>query len=121
MKISTSYLFDQIQSQLEELRLIIKDNEYLDHFRREEGLTGTYYPATDDWYPNFPNELVKVSMHELPFPSNEKEIWRVSVFGADDCGMNKDFSTREDAYICLKSLPVIISMQDLLERGFDWF
>ena len=52
-------------------------------------------PTKDYWYPNFKGNRVQVSIH---IPDNEYMAYnpsaytaRVSVWGADDCGMEKDF------------------------------
>ncbi len=51
--------------------------------------------ALDDWYPTFDNHLVAVSpvFKLLGLPT----IYRVCVWGADDFGMEKDFSSKKEA------------------------
>ena len=81
----------------------------------------SYRPTTDDWSPNFPGNLVAVGFIPLgsPYPNFEKAtLWRVCVHGMDDRSMEKDVSSREEAYRVYKSLPVIITFDDLKSRGF---
>lgn len=70
-------------------------------------------PTTDDWYPNFPGNMVEVNVQEL-----SNKLWRVSVWGNDDYGMEIDVQTRMQALDIYQSLPIIITQQDLYERGF---
>lgn len=49
-----------------------------------------YRPTKDNWYPNFKNNRVRVTIHT--FQKYQGKIWhRVCVWGSDDCGMEKDF------------------------------
>lgn len=48
-------------------------------------------PTVDDWYPNYPNDEVKVRC-SLNLTFGNQGVWhRVSVWGDDDCGMEIDF------------------------------
>lgn len=74
--------------------------------------------TVDDWYPNFEKCLVRVSLLQL-YPSTD---WRVCVWGADDCGMERDFSNREMAqhvYVAIINRPYI-SKSDLLMNHFSY-
>ncbi len=121
------FLFDDIRFQLKEIRSSYdpdnNENYLMDCYKREENLHGTYYPAIDDWSPNFPGNFVLVSMRMLYFHKSQltPEVWRVSVWGADDIGMDIDVPTREEAHRILKSIPVIIDQRDLFALGFNWF
>lgn len=64
-------------------------------------------PTFDDWHPNHqlvnhPSRVtdgVKVSFIELlPF-RKFSVMWRVCVWGNDDCGMERDFESRTDALV----------------------
>lgn len=76
----------------------------------------TFRPTTDDWYPNFPGDLVGIKI----IPLLKSDFFRVAVWGADDFGMEKDPLTHDEARQLVLSLPVIITQQDLIERGFVW-
>lgn len=54
-----------------------------------------YKDTVDDWYPNFENNLVSVSIHPDNSYGNE---WRLSVWGDDDFGLEKLYKT-EDAVL----------------------
>jgi len=76
--------------------------------------------TTDDFYPNWPGDFVSVSLN---FPSKkvyEYDTFRVSVWGEDDFGLEREFGSKEDATnyfnkIC--SLPIITIAQLKLD-GF---
>ncbi len=52
-------------------------------------------PTPDDWYPNYEGDLVKVRLGiyipDCCAKNKGKKFHRVCVWGADDCGMEKDF------------------------------
>lgn len=73
----------------------------------------TFRPTTDEWCPTFDDGTVGIKVCKL---GNGK--WRVCVWGGDDFGMEIDVATREEAERIFKSLPSIITIQDLKERGF---
>lgn len=83
--------------------------------------THVFRPTTDNWSPNYPDGTVKVRLYaRQEFQHNKLHrtlIW-IDVWGYDDIGMVKEFETIEEAERCFASLPFIISMQDLSERGF---
>lgn len=72
-----------------------------------------FRPTTDDWYPNWPGDMVYIRMCPL-----SNGLFRVCVWGADDTGMEIDVKSKEEAQAIYNSLPPIISKKDLKERGF---
>lgn len=82
----------------------------------------SFHPTSDDseannWYPNFPGNLLAVSLIHWE-QTNE---WGIVVCGADDTGAEFHTDTEENAKRMLKSLPVVLSKQDLRERGFKFY
>jgi len=83
--------------------------------------------TTDDWYPSYLiqgdirfSKLVEVSFTQTgPNPPITGD-WRVCVWGADDCGMERDFQDEAQAWNCF--LQVIgweqVSMQALKDIDF---
>lgn len=87
---------------------------------RKQGYS--FHPTSDDseennWHPNFPGNLLAVKL------LNRRRVddYGIVVCGADDTGMEFFTETEEEARRMLKSLPVILSKQDLLERGFKFY
>jgi len=79
-----------------------------------------FIKATDDWCPNFPNDEVELSICKLTFPET---LYRVSVWGADDCGMNVDIKDINEAlalYNKIKSKGTV-NMQYLSKLGLESF
>lgn len=80
--------------------------------------------TSDDWYPSYllndDTKLVKVSFTQtgLNPPINGK--WRVCVWGADDCGMEKDFTSEQEALFCFLDLIALsnITFEELSTREF---
>ena len=73
-----------------------------------------YKETSEDWYPSFKlstthisKGLVKVSFH---YPVTTHNGYMVSVWGADDCGMELQFSEKQKAMDCFMN---IISMKDI--------
>jgi len=59
--------------------------------------THTLKPTNDDWHPNYPGNLVKVSLTQTgPNPPINGDF-RVCVWGRDDFGMERDFKDRTEA------------------------
>lgn len=86
--------------------------------KKEEILIDT----NDDWYPNYPNNQVQLSYHGCinPWETKDKQVYRVSCWGNDDFGIEKDFGREDDAihiYNSLKILPVI-NHSTLYNLGF---
>jgi hypothetical protein len=92
--------------------------------------TRVFKPTAEDWYPSYKLagwyngqegvKLVEVSL--LPLSSYPVNVWRVCVWGSDDCGMEKDLTNYEDAeklflgVIRLQS----VTRKDLLALGFEY-
>ena len=49
-----------------------------------------HYPTSDDWYPNFPRNCVRVSVMEWKGKKEDFITFRVAVWGEDDFGMEYD-------------------------------
>lgn len=83
-----------------------------------------YWPTSDQWYPNFENNTVRVTL--LAHVSGERPFARLCVWGADDCGMELDKFCRAEEIDntvaelskLLESLPNPISKYWLRENGF---
>lgn len=81
-----------------------------------------FQATSDDWYPCYQlkrYKLVKVSCFELC----GGEGWRVCVWGADDCGMERDWPTWQGQFPAFQMFMEIIrqpeiSKQWLLDAGF---
>lgn len=71
-------------------------------------------PTPEDWYPNYPENMVRISAYW----NVEKSWGRICVRGADDTGMERDFDDREFLERVIKQLPVIIMRRDLEDLGF---
>lgn len=63
-----------------------------------------YLPTTDDWYPNYVRNTVRVRVTRLP---RHNQTIRVSVWGADDDGMERDETLPEDRKLCEKRVKEI--------------
>ena len=92
-----------------------------------------YKETEDDWspsywrttrlYPDSGSAIVELSLFPLTNEGNDPILWRVAAWGGDDCGIDKDFGTAEEArtaFYELVNLPVI-NKQTLLDRGFEYF
>ena len=82
----------------------------------------------DDWYPSYKLDgyhkgVERPKMVTLTFLQFlHDEGWRVCVWGADDCGMHKDFSPEQrqdawDLFLLLLSLPAV-NQGKLKDLGF---
>lgn len=70
----------------------------------------------DDWYPNYPNNEVELSIINL-----SDGQFRVCVWGNDDFGMEKDFNSAdlaEQTYDTIKNSGVV-TKEDLYVMGFE--
>ena len=82
--------------------------------------------TNDDWYPAFEmggEKLVEVSFIQLtPWLPVEERVWRVCVWGNDDCWMERDFNPNEENLAWSIFLNVIgeeyVDMKFLLSLGF---
>jgi hypothetical protein len=83
-----------------------------------------YKSTSDDWYPNFDGDLVRVTLYLCTTYQNK--VWhRVCVWGADDCGMEIDFHGADKAIDALRKFHEVlmmtkVSQTHLLEIGFKW-
>ncbi len=86
-----------------------------------------FVPVNENWYPSFKIDyqgeilLVRVTLHETTL-SFDPPFTRVSVWGADDCGMEKDYLATEFAQAKEDWLKVIqqknLTRKWLNEQGF---
>lgn len=72
-----------------------------------------FVTAIDCWYPCFPDSKVSVSLIK-----DAPQKFRVAVWGADDMGMEKEFTCKTDASQCFDSIPVPVSKAKLTAIGF---
>lgn len=77
-----------------------------------------YKKTSEDWYPSFlvgNSLLVRVNLHDLL-----DHGWRVSVWGDDDRGMEKNFQSMDDAKKCFQSICLwyFVDEKALLDSGF---
>jgi hypothetical protein len=88
-----------------------------------------YKYTTDDWYPNYPIAdgripsnvgLVRVSF--LSIGNYYPPDWRVCVWGQDDCGMEKDFTSdqEDEAFSCFIQVITLeyVNRKNLEALGF---
>lgn len=94
--------------------------------------TEFFLPTQDDWYPNHARNTVRIRVHEIFMNSSKtkKSFWwgRISIWGADDTGMEKDFDLsnneqdrQEQITLILKeahSLPNPLNKDWLRGHGF---
>jgi hypothetical protein len=64
-------------------------------------------PTTDDWCPNYPNDEVKVRC--TLNMEHQGKIWhRVSVWGADDLGMERDFHGTDEKDLAVELYRTVV-------------
>jgi len=75
-----------------------------------------YKPTTDDWYPNFENNTIQISL----LPLNDG-TFRVCAWGNDDFGMELDFESLGEAEYIFDTIEKysIVNKQDLYDLGFE--
>jgi len=92
--------------------------------------TSVFKRTSDNWYPSYTlsqrnkgvehQKLVEVIFTQTGPNLNGARKWRVCVWGADDCGMERDFANENEArsyfheVVCLND----VTMAALKERGF---
>ncbi len=74
-----------------------------------------YKYTKDDWYPNYPRDMVVVNLSDISDGQT-----RVSIWGADDFGMEFDFATEIDAKnmyytVCMMET---VEIEELKKLGF---
>lgn len=76
-----------------------------------------YKPTQDDWYPNFENNTVQLSLLNLG-----NNTYRVCSWGNDDFGMELDFETLGEAEYIFDILnkKEFINKEDLKKMGFQY-
>jgi hypothetical protein len=85
-----------------------------------------YYPVSDEWYPNYPNNLVRMRVTFYENDDPEKDMVRISFWGADDFGLEKDelvsrkvfYKKIKEIKNWLKNIPEPLSAKWLKEQGF---
>lgn len=78
-----------------------------------------YKKTTDDWYPNFPDDQVKVILCQTGTTTRPGEF-RVSVWGGDDFGMeidSEDLNEAKMVFSLVKEMK-IITKTELRKLGF---
>jgi len=90
-----------------------------------------FLPTIDDWSPNHPRDTVKCSIFCIPgnvlkrgakpIRARGKPVYRVCVWGADDLGMDLDFTSQSAAENMYNKLPNPITKKWLKEQGFEYF
>ena len=92
--------------------------EHMNSIKSEDVLV----PTTDDWYPNYEGNKVQVSIMPLIPRTEDEKLWRVCVWGADDCGMEYDTDDKHDAMVTFDMLKHrdFITKAGLLELGFNF-
>lgn len=84
-----------------------------------------YKPTTEDWHPSFYigiDKVLRVTFHgKLTNYNDEKaDIYRVSVWGADDCGMEYDCATDHEAWLKFQCVLMLndVTYNSLIDMGF---
>jgi len=79
----------------------------------------------DNWYGNWDNNTVKLIYNGALYPVRHGRIilYRVSAWGNDDFGINKDFSSELEAKAVFEKLSKleILNQKDLYDIGFETF
>ena len=77
--------------------------------------------TTDNWCPNYHENLVQVTFHGNIQPYiKDDPCYRVSVWGADDMGMEYDTKNENEAYTLFMQVIGLenVNIVDLTELGF---
>lgn len=79
----------------------------------------------DDWYPCFNEDEVRLTFHGVINGYKDKElwVWRVSCWGNDDFGIDKDFHSSKEAKEVFDMLNEMdmIQHKTLFDMGFARF
>ena len=84
-----------------------------------------FWPTSDQWHPNFPRDTVLVRLSEQK--TGEESFIRLSVWGADDDGMERDWFAHNrteikqsllEAKRLTADLPNPLTKRWLTEHGF---
>lgn len=73
----------------------------------------------DNWYPNYPNGKVQLSLLRLR-GCPDKRNWRVCVWGYDDFGLERDFNSLAEAQPIFEKLErlSVLNKQDCYDLQF---
>ena len=80
----------------------------------------------DNWYDNYKGNQVILTYHGIINPyvlDSNKFIYRVSVWGNDDLGIDKDFNNHLEAKQLFNKINSLkyVNKQDLLDLGMEYF
>lgn len=80
----------------------------------------------DDWHGNYNGNQVKLTYHGVInsyIKDESKFIYRVSVWGNDDLGMDKDFDNHLDAKRLFNQIDAMkyVNKEDMLKLGLEYF
>ena len=81
----------------------------------------------DDWYPNYNKHYVKVRFHGNISPPHQAypPCYRVSVWGNDDIGMNRDFENEWEAKDMFRKITTrkvkFVNYECLEALGFEMY
>ena len=70
----------------------------------------------DCWFPTASDGKVEVSIHKVS--KRGSHAWRVSVWGDDDFGLEKNGLTINEAFDMFRGIKDGVTQQDLRNRGF---
>lgn len=70
----------------------------------------------DNWHPCFENQTVVVSIHKDNLKGSRS--WRVSVWGDDDFGLEKDDLTISEAFNTFRKIKDGVTQKQLRQNGF---
>lgn len=84
-------------------------------------LLDEYRKTTDQWYPNYDGNKVHVRATLYPPGSvwDDEHRAQISVWGADDDGMEKWYSSLDKMKQDLKRVPAVITKKQLFILGFE--
>lgn len=85
-----------------------------------------YYQVSDEWYPNYHNNLVRMRVSFYEYDNSEKDMVRISFWGADDFGVEKDelvskkifYKKIKEIKNWLKVMPNPLNANYLFNQGF---
>jgi len=96
-----------------------------------DNLLESEYPSTikifketdDDWFGNWPGNLIEVSCSLNSPTLNERKFQRVGCWGNDNYGLIKDFDNKEDALNTFRQIITWskVNQEDLFRIGFKEF
>ena len=72
-----------------------------------------FVKAIGEWYPTYPNSQVKISLVQ-----DSEILFRVTIWGEDDFGLEKEFLSYAEAKTCYNNLAIPASVPALIKLGF---